>query len=71
MKLPLDSLGRIPAASPRVFYRVENWATGSRVADFSTLPEAHAFAVSDARKRGCRFDHKISTVRLTGHRLNR
>jgi hypothetical protein len=66
MTLSLDSLGRIPATAPRAFYRVETWDTGRRVADFSTLPEAQAFAVSDARKRGCRYDHKVSPIQMAG-----
>lgn len=64
MQLHLDELGRIPANYPKTFYRVEDWFTGSRVADFTTQAEAEK--ASYASNHGGRYDHKVSTVHLTG-----
>lgn len=64
MQLNLDSLGMIPANYPKTFYRVTTWATGSFVADFTT--EGEAVNASYASNHGGRFDHKVSTMHLTG-----
>lgn len=64
-QLSLSPLGLIPLDYPRTFYRVEDWINGKRIADFTSLSEATAFAINDARKTGCRHDHKVCTVRLT------
>lgn len=66
MQLNLDTLGRIAADCPATFFRVETWSTGKRVADFTTQTEAEAFAISDAREAGCRYDHKVATIRARG-----
>lgn len=64
--LPFTELGLIPSSRQKTFFRVERWS-GSFVADFATKAEADDFAISDARANGCRYDHKVSTVTLTGH----
>lgn len=64
MRLTPDCLGRITAEYPATFYRVSTWATERRVADFSTHGEAAAFAITDARESGCRYDHKVSTMHV-------
>jgi hypothetical protein len=69
MQLKLDTMGRIAADYPATFYRVENWTTGRRVADFATKSEAEAFAISDARATGCRYDHSVATMRVQGRHL--
>lgn len=66
MQLNLDRMGRITAEFPATFYRVENWNTGRRVADFTTKAEAEEFAIVNARETGCKYDHKVSTVKLSG-----
>jgi hypothetical protein len=66
MQLNLDHMGRIAADYPATFYRVETWTTGRRVADFTTEAEAAAFAIADARATGCRYDHKVATVKVRG-----
>lgn len=63
-KLPLDHLGRIPENRQVHFYRVETWNDGYFVADFALKAEAHAFAIEDARERGCQYDHKVSHITL-------
>lgn len=65
MRLHLDANQNIPPSYPRVFFRVETWATGRYVADFTTEREALAFAISDAKQAGCRYDHKVSRVHMT------
>ncbi|MEC9244632.1 MAG: hypothetical protein VYB05_07670 [Pseudomonadota bacterium] len=64
MQLQLDELGLIPASYPKTFYRVEDWRTGRRVADYST--EAEAVKASYASAHGGRFDHKVSTMHMAG-----
>ncbi len=66
MQLNLDVMGRITADYPAKFFRVENWNTGRRIADFDDKAEADAFAISDARQSGCQYDHKVATMKLTG-----
>ena len=66
MRLELDDLGMIPATWPKTFFRVEMYLTGSRVADFTTRGEAGRFAITDARERGCRYDHRIIQMTLGG-----
>jgi hypothetical protein len=66
MQLQLDEYGRIPADWPRSFYRVFDWRTGRRIADFSTSAEAHKFAIDDAAATHCRYDHKVSQMHMTG-----
>lgn len=65
-QLPMTTLGTIPSDRAKTFYRVESWNTGSFIADFATKAEAQAFAISDARANGCRYDHKVSTCILKG-----
>lgn len=65
-QLPMTELGFIPNDRQKTFFRVESWNTGSFIADFATKAEAQAFAISDARARGCRYDHKVSTCILRG-----
>ena len=60
-QLPMTTIGTIPSNRAKTFYRVESWNTGSFIADFATKAEAQAFAISDARANGCRYDHKVST----------
>jgi hypothetical protein len=60
--LPVDALGN-PTSRPPVFFRVERWA-GRFIADFATKGEAEAFAIEDAKAKGCRFDHKVSTIKV-------
>lgn len=40
MRLQLNEHGMIPADYPKTFYRVETWATGYHVADFTNEAEA-------------------------------
>jgi hypothetical protein len=69
MQLNLTNNGFIPVASyPAVFYRVSDWNTCRRVADFDNLAEAKAFAISDARETGRRYDHRVETMRMTAAR---
>lgn len=64
MKLELNENGTIPATYPKTWFRVSTWNTGSFVADYST--EAEAVAASYASKNGTKYDHKVSTMVLTG-----
>lgn len=64
MKLHLDELGMIPATYPSTFYRVEDWMTGRRIADYTT--EAEAVKASYASNHGGRYDHKVSTMHMAG-----
>lgn len=64
MQLHLDELGMIPTNYPKTFYRVSHYRTDFRVADYSTLSEAER--ASYASVTGERFDHKVSTMFLTG-----
>jgi hypothetical protein len=66
--LPLTELGFIPSDRAKTFYRVESWNTGSFIADFASQSEAKSFAISDARAKGCRYDHKVCTMRMAGSR---
>ena len=63
MKLNLDSLGNIPATYPAKFFRVSNYATGARVADFSGVTEAREFAIIDSGAGN--WDHKVSAMFMT------
>ena len=63
--LPLTHLGLIPSDRNCVFYRVETWQGGHFVADFALRSQADDFAISDARTKGCRYDHKVSQMKLT------
>ena len=65
--LPLTELGFIPSNRATVFYRVESW-NGRFIADFALKSQAEEFAISDARAKGCRYDHKVCTMRMTGSR---
>ena len=62
MELHLDKFGRIAEGTPEVFFRVETWLTGMRLADFTTEAEASAFAIADAAAKRCRYDHKVSCI---------
>lgn len=64
MKLHLNELGMIPSDYPRAFFRVEDYKTGRRIADFTSRAEAENAAFS--RSTGLRFDHKIAEMRLVG-----
>lgn len=64
MQLQLDAMGRITADFPAVFFRVSTWAVERRVADFTNEDEAKMFAITDAREKGCRYDHKVSTMKI-------
>lgn len=63
MQIHLDALGRLPAGCPKVFYRVEDWMTGRRVADYTTQGEAKRASFASAH--GGRYDHKVSECRLS------
>jgi hypothetical protein len=63
--LPLTHLGNIPNDRNATFYRVEEWKNGYFVADFALKSEAESFAISDARAKNCKYDHKVSRVVLT------
>jgi hypothetical protein len=63
--LPATEFGIIPSDRQRTFFRVENW-NGRFLADFGTEREAKQFAIADARAKGARYDHKVSTVHLRG-----
>lgn len=63
--LPLTYFGTIPNDRQYVFYRVEEYKGGHFVADFALKSQAESFAISDARAKGCRYDHKVSTVKIT------
>lgn len=63
-QLPLTHLGLIPAGRNAIFYRVETARGGHFVADFGLKSEAARFAIEDARAKGCRHDHTVSTVIL-------
>ena len=63
-QLSLTALGTIPSDRAKTFYRVESWNTGSFIADFANKLEAQSFAIIDARVKGCRYDHKVSTCIL-------
>lgn len=65
MQLHLDAMGRITADYPAVFFRVSKWSNDCRVADFTNEDEAKMFAISNARETGCRYDHKVSTMKMT------
>lgn len=65
MQLNLDQLGRITAEYPAVFFRVSTWTTERRVADFSNEDEAKRFAITHAKETGCRYDHKVSTMKIS------
>ena len=62
MRLYLTNTGHIPSNYPRTFYRVETWATGHYVADFTNEGEAATFAIKDAA--ALRYDHKVSRINL-------
>lgn len=62
--LPLTALGNVPASRSKVFFRVSTWSTGAFVADFATRAEAQAFAISDARARGCDYDHSVAEIKM-------
>jgi hypothetical protein len=62
--LPLTHLGLVPNNRTCVFYRVETWSGGVFVADFALRSQAEEFAISDARAKGCRYDHKVSQMRF-------
>ena len=64
MQLQLDAMGRITTDFPAVFYRVSTWANERRVADFTNEDEAKIFAIKDANESGCRYDHKVSTMKI-------
>ena len=63
--LPTTEFGTIPSDRQKTFFRVENW-NGRFLADFGTEREAKQFAITDARAKGARYDHKVSTVHLRG-----
>lgn len=63
--LPTTEFGTIPSDRQKTFFRVENW-NGRFIADFGTEHEAKQFAITDARAKGARYDHKVSTVHLRG-----
>ena len=63
--LPFTHMGFIPKDRNAVFYRVETWKGGHFVADFALKSQAADFAISDARAKGCRYDHKVSQIKLT------
>jgi len=65
MKLQLNAIGNIPADYPAIWFRVSTYATESFVADYST--EAEAVKASYASTHGGRLDHKVATMRLSGH----
>jgi len=65
-QLAATAFGTIPTDRAKTFYRVESWSSGMFIADFATQAEAAFFAISDARERGCRYDHKVSTVTMQG-----
>jgi len=62
--LPMTELGSIPSNRTSVFYRVESW-NGRFIADFAIKSQAEEFAISDARTKGYRYDHKVSTMQMT------
>lgn len=62
MQLELDALGMIPATYPKKFYRVEDYKSGKRIADFTT--ESEARKVAYASYTGLKFDHKICHMTL-------
>lgn len=64
MQLHLNDLGMIPATYPKIFYRVSTWETERRVADYTNEDEARLAA--RASVHGGRFDHKVSTIYMTG-----
>lgn len=64
MKLQQNEFGTLPAIYPKTFYRLTNWMNGAFVADYDN--EAEAVAASYASKNGTRYDHKVSTMHLTG-----
>ncbi len=68
MRLHLDHLGRCGSDHPCQFWRVETWRTGSRVADFTSPTEAHAFAMADTKERGFRELHKVCQMTITSGR---
>lgn len=59
-------MGMIPASYPKTFYRVETWSGGHYVADFTTAGEAYSYAIAHDKERGCRFDHRVAQMHLTG-----
>jgi hypothetical protein len=63
--LPLTHAGFIPDNRKSVFYRVESW-NGRFIADFALKSQASEFAITHARNTGCRYDHKVSQVELSG-----
>lgn len=56
--------GHMTADYPPTFYRVSTWGRNYFVADFTKQSEAAAFAISDAKERGCRYDHAVSEMHL-------
>jgi hypothetical protein len=62
--LPMTHLGNIPNNRNVTFYRVEEWKSGCFVADFALKSQAESFAISDARVKNCKYDHKVSRVVL-------
>lgn len=65
MKLQRGEFGTIPANYPKTFYRLTNWMTGAFIDDYDNQAEAHA--ASFASKNGTQYDHKVSTMHLTGN----
>lgn len=65
MQIQLTEFGRLSANCPATFYRVSDWMTCRRVADFDNQAEAKAFAISDARETGRRYDHRVEVMRIT------
>lgn len=63
--LPFNHLGFIPKDRVAVFYRVETWKGCHFVADFALRSQAEQFAISDARAKGCRYDHKVSQMKMS------
>ena len=61
--LPMSHAGFIPKGRQSVFYRVESWS-GKFIADFALKTQAEEFAISDARAKGCRHDHKVLQMRM-------
>lgn len=64
--LPATHFGTIPSNRNAVFYRVETWKGGIFVADFALKSQADEFAISDARSKGSKYDHKVSRMILRG-----
>ena len=62
MRLQLTQTGHIAPEYPVTFFRVEDYMTGMRIADFTDRAETVRFAINDADQKHRRYDHRVVTL---------